>query len=239
MKWVVAFLFLANLALLMWGLWYHEPLIPARASAPPPAVAPEKLKLLSEPGVRLGIRARNAAQGARSSDVASGPSACYQLGPFPTLERTRAAGGKLEAWGLVYERVAELETLGQAYRVILPPLSSREAAEKRRREIAALGFTDNALIQQEEGMENAISFGIFAVEQNARARVQQLAAKGIRASIQPVPNVRSIYWLRLAGKAVDGEIAGVPRARFDAEEWGTANVALRSTSCPSDAASAR
>src|SRR5204863_8564810 len=139
-----------------------------------------------------------------------GPSACYQLGSFPTLERTRAAGTKLDEWGLQYERVAELETLGQAYRVILPPLPSREAAEKRRREIAGLGFTDNALIQQEEGMENAISFGIFSIEQNARLRVQQLAQKGVRASIQPVPNVRSIYWLRLAAKAPDAQLVRVP-----------------------------
>ena len=88
-------------------------------------------------------------------------------------------------------------------------------------------------------MENAISFGIFSIEQNARMRVQQLAQKGVRASIQPVPNVRSIYWLRLGARAADVAISGVPLTRFDAEGWGTPNVALRSTACSAEAASSR
>jgi hypothetical protein len=237
MRWVVGFLVLANLALLMWGLWYHKPLVAIETPSPRPAVAPDKMKLLSEPGVRLAVRTRSPST-ARTEEAAV-TSSCYQLGSFPTLERARTAGAKLEAWGLAYERVAELETLGPAYRVVLPPLPSKEAAERKRRELAALGFTDNALIQQEEGMENAISFGLFSVEQNARVRVQQLAQKGVRAIIQPVPNVHPIYWLRLAGASIDGQLAGVPLERFGTEDWGSPNIALGSTACHTDATPGR
>jgi hypothetical protein len=236
MKWFVGFLVLANLALLMWGLWYYKPLVVTDTPSPRPAVAPDKMKLLSEPGVRLAVRTRSVP--AQTDEVAVA-SSCYQLGSFRTLERARAAGTKLETWGLAYERIAELETLGPAYRVVTTPFPSKAAAERKRRELAALGFTDNALIQQEEGMENAISFGIFSVEQNARARVQQLTQKGVRAIMQPVPNVHPIYWLRLAAASVDGRLADVPLERFATEDWGSPDVALRSTACQADADSGR
>lgn len=231
MKWVVAGLVLANLALLMWGVWFYEPLAEIEGPRPPIDVAADKIKLLSEPGARLVVRAPEARAQRPPEATDETQTRCYQLGPFPTLEKARAAGARLGTWGLAYERVAEFESLGLAYRVVVPPLPSKEAAERRRREIAALGFTDNALIQGEEGMDNAISFGIFTIEQNARARAQQLARKGIKAVIQPVPNVHPVYWLALAGMSRDGEIGGVPLERFAAEDWGAPDVALRSTAC--------
>jgi len=39
---------------------------------------------------------------------------------------------------------------------------------------------------QEEGWHNAISLGLFSVEANATARVRELAAKGVEASMQPL-----------------------------------------------------
>jgi hypothetical protein len=235
MKWIIAALVLANLALLMWGVWYHEPLVALQAARPPVEVAPDKIKLLAEPGARLVVRGSEAKQ-ARSGEGNSAGTRCHQLGPFPTLEKARTAGARLGTWGLTYERIAEFETLGPAYRVVVPPLPSKEAAERRRREIAALGFTDNAPIQGEAGMENAISFGIFSVEQNARARAQQLARKGIQTVIQPIPNVLPIYWLAIAGVSSEGELAGVPLDRFASEDWGAPDVALRPTPCHTEAA---
>lgn len=236
MKWLIGTLVLANLALLMWGVWYQEPLMSLQTARPPVEVAADKMKLLAEPGARLVVRGSDAKQPRYSTSDGSGDARCFQLGPFPTLEKARMAGARLGTWGLTYERVAEFETLGPAYRVVVPPLPSREAAERRRREIAALGFTDNAPIQGEAGMENAISFGIFSVEQNARARAQQLARKGIQTVIQPIPNVHPIYWLAIAGASSDGELAGVPLDRFSAEDWGVPDVALRPMPCNTEAA---
>src|SRR5690606_8056430 len=105
---------------------------------------------------------------------------CYQLGPFPSLERAQHAAARIESWGIRYVRVPEFRTLNPIWRVYLPPFPSKEAAERRRRELSQLGFKDHAVIH-EPGMENAISLGLFAVERNARAHVEDLARRGVRA----------------------------------------------------------
>lgn len=227
MKWVVGLLVLANLALFMWGKWYHQPLVSLEPPRPPIDVARDKITLLTEPGTLLVVRAPTPARpGEPGQDMR-----CYRLGPFPTLEKARAAGARLGTWGLTYERLAEFEALGPAYRVVLPPLPSLEAAERKRRELTKLGFSDHAIIQREQGMENAISLGIFTVEQNARARAQQLVNKGFVPLVQPVPNVHPIYWLAIVGPSADGQLSGVPLERFAAEDWGVPNVELRPKAC--------
>lgn len=230
MKWIVGALVLANVGLLMWGSWYHAPLVDLDPIKPRPTVAQEKMKLLSEPGARLVLRAPTAASAIPPNDVSANAN-CFQLGSFPTLEKARFAAGRLDIWGLSYSRVAEFETLGPSYRVYLPPFPSKEAAERKRRELAKLGFSDHAVIQQEEGMENAISLGIFSVEQNAIARAQQLARRNVDALIQPIPNVHPVYWLTLSAPAIDGQIGATPLARFTEEDWGVVNVSLRPAVC--------
>jgi SPOR domain len=219
---------LANVGLLMWGLWYHKPLVDVDPIKPRPTVAQDKMKLLSEPGARLVLRSADGASAAAPNGASAN---CFQLGTFPTLEKVRTAAGKLDIWGLRYTRVAEFETLGPSYRVYLPPLPSRDEAERKRRELTKLGFTDHAVIQQEEGMENAISLGIFSVEQNAITRAQQLARQNIHALIQPIPNVHPVYWLALSTPAVDGRIGATPLSRFAEEDWGVPNVGLRPALC--------
>lgn len=226
MRFFFGLLLAANLALLMWGSWYKEPLVSYDFPEPRADVAPEKLKRLSEPGTQLRVRTPGRAAAARP-----GPAeVCYRLGPFAAVDQARAAAGRLESWGLHVERVTEFESLGRVYQVYLPPLANREAAEAKRRALTRLGFRDHALIQ-EEGMENAVSLGRFTVEANARQRQRQLAAKGIDASISPVPNLRHIYWLALLEPARDERIGALPLGRFAEEGWG-ADVSLRPSPCP-------
>jgi SPOR domain len=230
MKWLFGLLVLANVGLYMWGRWYHQPLVNVERLKPRPSVAADKMKLLSEPGAHLIPRAQAANAPNRPDTLAAGDD-CFKLGPFSTLEKVRAAAGKLDIWGIGYVRLSEFETLGPSYRVYLPPLPSKEAAERKRRELTKLGFSDHALIQQEEGMENAISLGIFSVEQNAITRVQQLARRNITALIQPIPNMHPLYWLALSPPAIDDKLGAIPVARFREEDWGTPNVSLRPAIC--------
>ncbi|BAU49922.1 hypothetical protein SVA_3380 [Sulfurifustis variabilis] len=219
-------LLVANLGLYMWGSWYKEPLVSYDFPRPRADVSPEKLKRLSEPGTAL--RARSQSRPAVAASAPAGP--CYRLGPFTSLQEARGAGTRIESWGLHVEQVTEFESRGRAYQVYLPPLASREAADAKRRQLTRLGFKDHALIQ-EEGMENAVSVGLFTVEANARQRQRQLRAKGLDASIQPVPSLRHVYWLALPDPARDGRIGGVALTRFAEEEW-AAGVSLRSAACP-------
>ena len=236
LKWLFGLLVLSNLGLLMWGTWYREPLAPIEAPQPQAPVAVEKMKLLSEPGVRLIARAKAPTPAPPPGENSAAAASCHRLGPFTSPEKARAAATKLENWGLKSERLSEFETQGVGYRVYLPPFASREVAEGKRRELTRLGFADHALIVGEDGMENGISLGLFAVEQNAQARVQQLAQKGVEASVQSVPTVRPVYWLALSTPAVDGKIGDVPIARFTEEDWGISAAPLRPVACPPESA---
>ena len=233
MKWLFALLLVANAALFMWGQWYRAPLVDPAPAAPPRDVAPEKIKLLTEPGVRLLLRSRS--EPAPPVPAPTAAARCFRLGPFERPETADSAGRTLQAQGFEYQRVAEADAQPAAYHVYLPPLPSRQAAERRRRELTALGFTDHALIQ-EDGLEHGISLGVFTVESNARARVAQLARRGVEARVRPIPGTRSVHWLTLAPAP-----EGIERLeRLAGGDWGVPGVALRQAACaPAPAAPAR
>jgi hypothetical protein len=224
MKWLFGLLVLANVGLLMWGTWYRDPPVP---DSPRPPVAAQKLKLLSEPGTRLTARAKTPV--AAITDSVS--AACYHLGPFASPDKARVAGAKLDGWQLTHQRFAEYETQGVAYRLYLPSFASREEAENQRRELTRLGFSDHGLITEEPGMENAISLGLFSVEGNAQARLQELLQRGVPAMLQTVPSVRPIYWLALSTPVGSGKIDETLAGRLSKEDWGTPGVALIPATC--------
>lgn len=227
MKWLFLLLLVANAALFMWGRWYREPLVDPRPPAPPREVAQEKIKLLTEPGVRLMLRTR--AQAPASVPVAAA-ARCYRLGPFAQAGQADAAGRQLAAAGFDFERVAARQTRPETWHVYLPPLPSREAAERRRQELTRLGFRDHALIQ-EPGLENGISLGVFEVESNARARLAQLARRGVQAQLRPVPVARVVYWLALEPPA--DSVARLEA--LAARDWAASDVALEPAPCTSAA----
>lgn len=226
MRLLFGLLLVANLALLMWGSWYKEPLVSYEFPKPRPDVAAEKLRLLAEPGTALRARTPGRPAPARPASA----ERCYRLGPFRAPAAARTAAARLESWGLRVEEITEFESLGAAYQVYLPPLASREAAEAKRRELSRLGFKDHALLH-EEGMENAVSLGLFSVEANARQRQRELRAKGISAAVQPVPKLRHVYWLALLEPAREERLGEVPIARFGEEPWGE-GASLHPAPCP-------
>lgn len=227
MRWVFAALVLANLGLLMWASWYKEE--PRAPSAQPrPEVNRDQLKLLSEPGVRLEPRA--ARPGTAQTLVPASPAACYRLGPFASPEQAARAEAWLGERRLAFERREETRETAKGYRVYLPPFPTREAAEARRAELTRLGFRDHAMIQ-EEGMQNAVSLGVFTVEANARSHLRKLADKGIRAELQPILQRRSVYWVEIRG-----EIASEVLEAMGKESWG-GGAGLHEAACPAEPAS--
>ena len=120
---------------------------------------------------------------------------CYRIGPFTESAQADKASAVLKEIPLAYERRTEEQTVVTGYRVYLPPLPTREAAEKKRRELSRFGFKDSS-VMQEAGMENALSLGLFTVEVNAQKHMQALAAKkstpGCRRSRRRVHSIGSI-----------------------------------------------
>lgn len=222
LKWIFAALVLANIGLWMWASWYKDaPLEESRAPRAP--VAPEKMRLFNEPGVRLVPR--KTPPPADAELTANVAPACFHIGPFPDADLVARAESRLNELPLTYSRRAE-DFQTTAYQVYLPPLPSQKAAERKRQELTRLGFKDHALMQV-PGMQNAISLGLFTVEANAQVRVRELAAKKVQASIQPFQQTRTRFWLDVAVRA-PAETTG----KLKQIDWAAKDVQVQEIACP-------
>ncbi len=218
-KTIFALLVLANVGLALWATGLR----PA-GDAPEglrPALHPDKMRLVDESGAQLS--ARNAKPAVADKTEAGG---CYRIGPFAEMAQVDKASAVLKEIPLVYERRAEEQTVVTGYRVYLPPLPMRDAAEKKRRELSRLGFKDSS-VMQEEGMENAISLGLFTVEANAQKHLQALAAKKVEARMQTFSQARTLHWLYLG--TVESLAGVLPRLR--ATDWGGAEIKVEEAPC--------
>jgi hypothetical protein len=223
LKWIFAALVLANLGLWMWASWYKEAPVEETREARAP-VAPEKMRLLTEPGVKLVPR--KAPPPANAELTAAVVPACFHVGPFPDAGLVARAETRLNELPLTYSRRTEEVRAITGYLVYLPPLSSQKAAERKRQELTRLGFKDHALMQ-EEGMQNAISLGLFTVEANAESRVRELAAKKVQAKIQPFQQTRTRFWLDVAVKAPAETVDKLKQI-----DWAARDVQVQEISCP-------
>jgi len=229
MKFVFAILILVNLGLWMWASWYRD--LPE--SEGPPArtpVAAEKMRLLSEPGISLKRRATNRSVTKKSGPPPLGPETitqgrCYRIGPFSESALAERAGTRLTAMQYAFTQSREEQKLVGSYRVFLPAFPSKQAAERKRRELTRLGFRDHALIQ-EEG-KYAISLGVYSIEGNARKHLQKLLAKGIKARAAPLTHAKEVYWLELRNLG-DTQMDESILATLKRENWGAAVRVLES-----------
>jgi hypothetical protein len=227
MKWVAAALALLSLGLWMWILWYAD--TPTEEAPPPRAeIAPDKMRLLKEPGVRLVPRTPPPAAPVPPSTVppAAEPAAlvCYRLGPFASSEAADQAMVRLGEQKISAERQQEERRTVTGYRVYLPPFPTRQAAEEKRRELTRLGFKDHAVIS-EEGLPNALSLGVYSIEANAQRHLARLAARDIKAELQPLHQVRVVYWLEIRLSESGAE----PLKKLD---WGSPDIGLVAEACP-------
>ncbi len=233
MKWLFAVLVLANIGLWMWASWYKET-SGQEARQPRPPVAAEKMRLLSERGVRLKIRrvrpAPSTAPPPDNPTPAKANHPCIRIGPFAELKQAMNAGKKLEKLDIVYEGRTEKRKTVAGYRVFLPPFPSQKAAMRKRKELTRLGFRDHALIQ-EEGMRNAISLGLFKIEANANQHLRRLAAKGVKAKKRPVHSTKTVYWLEASlspGRDKPGQSS---LESLKKERWGVLGIKVNEGVC--------
>jgi hypothetical protein len=187
------------------------------------------MRLLTEAGARLVPRTPPAlpaapAPEAAAIDKATAALVCYRLGPFASSEAADQAISRLTELKVASERQQEERRTVTGYRVSLSPFPSRQAAEDKRRELTRLGFKDHAVIG-EEGQPFALSLGVYSIEVNAQRHLARLEAKGVKATLQPLYQVRVVYWLeaRSAGDAVE------PLKKLD---WGSPDIGLVDETCP-------
>jgi cell division septation protein DedD len=213
---LIVLLVALNLGVAAWWAWRPEPLPATTAERTPSGIA--RLRLLDERLVdgrlvdgrpkpapaRDPMTATTPPPGseapAAAPTQASAPTAesqrCYRFGPYADAA---AAGAAERALRPLATRLRNRETRsgGRGWRVIVPPLADRAAAEALAARIKAAGFNDYFIVG--DGSEtNAIALGRFSNETRAEQHAAALRTAGFGARAEPLGEVRSERWIELA-----------------------------------------
>ena len=119
---------------------------------------------------------------------------CLSFGPFNDAAARDAARPRLQALAQkLVERDAQAKS-GRGWRVYMPPLASREAAQELVEKIKATGIKDWYIIAN--GSEaNSIALGRYGNEDSARRRQAQLAEKGFTVRAESLGDAPPQWWL--------------------------------------------
>lgn len=204
----IVFLLMLNLGVAAW--WLGGAGVRATRAAPVIDDSLPGLRLVNESiaakpvDAPADLAARPAVPAATASDAAEKPMApvipvaatalCLSFGPFDDAAARDAARPRLQA--LAQELVARdaQAKSGRGWRVYMPPLASREAAQELVEKMKATGIKDWYIIAN--GSEaNSIALGRYGGEDSARRRQVQLAAKGFTARAESLGDTPPQFWL--------------------------------------------
>lgn len=213
---LILLLLVLNLGVASWWLLRSD--VTAQTAIYPLPVAPT-LRLVGE----IPQRARAFTPAAEPTPIAMSPVAaapaptehCVTLGPFSD------AAALARATALLRPMVGKLQmrqvaTAGRGWRVRMPPLPDREAAQAMAARIAAAGFSDYYVVS--DGVEaNSIALGRYGNQDTAQRRQAALQAAGFTAQAEALGQLLS--WIDVTSNSpLDGDSVrsqvGAPQARL-------------------------
>ncbi len=168
-------------------------LVPGAARATPPAPAPA---LVAVPAA-VSADAPPASP-VTAAPAAAAPLACIQVGNFAALEARRFER-LLAPLELLPAQLSQEEVQSQeitSYMVMIPPLGSKEAADKKAAELKEQGVSNYFILGESSPTKWAISLGVFKSEAAARTLLAALLKQGV------------------TGAKIAGRSSGTTRTRF-------------------------
>jgi hypothetical protein len=147
--------------------------------------------------------------------------ACIDVGTFSTAE-SRRFESRLASLALG-ERQSRQAVPAQdvtSYLVNIPPLGSKDAADRKAAELRSLGITSFFIMQGESPLKWAISLGVFKTETGAQTLLAQLNKQGVHsARITPrgPQSTRLTYRFRDVEAETRDRIVGIAEAVSAAE----------------------
>ena len=208
---VLVFLIVLNLgAALWWALHTARAPAPARADALPP------LEIAKDVGNPAAVVPDNVAVTSQTTAAGLADARCVLLGAYGEARDVQRALTALRGIGLQADAVTRLNS-PRGFNVLIPPLSSPEAAADVQAKLRAAGFQDQFLIRQ-GAQSNGIALGRFGTEAAARALLARLKAAGFQAQLSPVGASTTELWIRaLHGSEQDEtalrKLASAPQAK--------------------------
>ncbi|MEQ1773589.1 MAG: SPOR domain-containing protein [Burkholderiales bacterium] len=204
---------LANFGFFAWDRYLRAP-VGADTHIQQVQMSPEKIRLV------------NAAAPPAKSAPAATAAACMEWGAFSgaAVARADAAMVELDLPASQFRRVT-VEASG--YWVYIPPLKSRNEAEKSARALRELGVTDYSVVQEQTPWRNAISLGIFRTDEAAKAFLASLEKKGVAGAVaEKRENFlrQVVFYVREPSETTVAKLAAI-RATLPASE-------VRAVPCP-------
>lgn len=209
-------LLFANVAYFAWDRYLRAPVSP-EAHIRQVQMSPEKIRIASsQPPAAVVPPAVDA--------VATVP--CLEWGGFvgPEAARADTAIGEL---GLPPARVRRVVADLAAHWVLIPPFNTRAEAEKAAEALKAQGVTDYSVVNDPPQRRNAISLGIFRMEDAAQNLLAAVRSKGVtNAVVEPREGFfrQVIYYIREPNEATVAKLATL-RATMPGTE-------VKAVSCP-------
>jgi hypothetical protein len=214
MRTLFLLLVLANFAFFAWDRYLRAP-VSAEIHSWQVQMSPEKIRLV------------NSQAPSGKPVVAATPAAvCMEWGAFAgaTVARADAAMAELNLPASQYKRMT-VDASG--YWVYIPPVKSRNEAEKSARALKDLGVTDYSVVQDQTQWRNAISLGIFRTDEAAQAFLASLQKKGVTDAVAEKREnflKQVVFYVREPSEATVAKLAAI-RATLPASE-------VRAIPCP-------
>ncbi len=201
---------LANCAFFAWDRYLRVPL-GVEAHSRQVEITPEKIRLVKE---------------AAQPGKANSPAACMEWGAFAGAAVARADAAMAEL-GLPASQFKRVTVDASGYWVYIPPLKSRNEAEKSARALKELGVTEYSVVQEKTEWRNAISLGIFRTDEAAQSFLKSLQRRGVTDAIaEKRENFlrQVVFYVREPSEATVAKLAAI-RAQLPASE-------VRAVPCP-------
>lgn len=106
---------------------------------------------------------------------------CMELGLFQPSELTKVES-KLSTLSFGNRQIRQNARDLTTSMIFIPPLASKEAADKKASELIHLGVHDFFIIQDQSDLRWGISLGVFKSEEAAKQVLATLASKGVRSA---------------------------------------------------------
>ncbi len=141
---------------------------------------------------------------------AAAPERCASLGPYAARADADAALARLRGQA-TRTRVHEDKDAGvSTFRVMLPNVGDRAAAQALVKRIAAAGMGDYYVIAQ--GEDNTIALGQYQSRERAERRQASLVGAGFPAQLLPSGTGQSRWWIDVRSTAAIGTLQGTAGA---------------------------
>ncbi|OBR75073.1 sporulation protein [Xanthomonas arboricola] len=141
---------------------------------------------------------------------AAAPERCASLGPYAARADADAALARLRGQA-ARTRVREDKDAGvSTFRVMLPNVGDRAAAQALVKRIAAAGMGDYYVIAQ--GEDNSIALGQYQSRERAERRQASLVGAGFPAQLLPSGTGQSRWWIDVRSTAAIGTLQGTAGA---------------------------